>query len=264
MGAPCINDTCSISSQVDPVTRRLQMEVNLYGEGGLTCVDGEGVQLKILGDPGPVAAIDACFQQLGVDTLGNAWSIPKRAKIHTFSGSVVNIPQGGDEGDPSSDSISSGGTLVNPYSCQAMVLVVGRYEVGYTIFDGAPGSNPLITSSAPNAGDWIPFNADIKTRIAFNGVNKNVAYMDVGGIVKQSTLNNSNKRRWQDFAFYTTIGGSSSVTIEAFANHEGSGEAINISTVNPADPAYGDPFPDRGFRAYGNAIIMPFNAEVTP
>lgn len=252
MSAPCINDTCSITSLIDPDTRRLELNARIDPTGGLQCIDGRGLGMLIFGEPEAAAPIDTCYQQLGISGSGAVWSIPKRALVHDFSGDVVNIPQGGNEGDESADSISTGGSLTNPYDCQAMLWVWGRFEVGYTISTAASDdyTNPTV-----DTGDFIPFNAEVECRFKINGNPQATSIMDIGGIVP-AALDGSHKRRWEYFAIRTSIGANDTISLTAMANHEGNNEVVNASTVN-ADVN----FPSRGFRIVGEAIIMPFNNE---
>lgn len=264
MGAPCINDTCSIKSQVDPVTRRLQIDAHINEDYGLACVDPNGIQLKILGNPDPVNPNDTGFQQLGIDLSGNAFAIPKRARVHSFSGSTVNIPQGGSEGDfYTSSPITVGANFTNPYSAQATVLIIGQYKIGFTVQNNSSGLNG-------NIDGWIPYHADIEALMEVNNTdaNSSKAWFDIGGILP-SCMNQTNKRIWENFAFYTTIEANATMSISAKARHteppsEGCSEggvykkSVNISTV-PGDAGN---FPDRGFKAEGVAIIFPFTAQV--
>lgn len=281
MAAPCMNDTCSITTSIDAITRQLSINVNRRNQAGLYCDGGLGV--KVFGDPVNAMPIDTCFQQLGIaantgdsDGLGalvGLWSIPKRAKFKTFNSDAVNIKQGAGvngEGAVSVDPLG-GIDITNPYDCQAMMLVMGRFMVGYTVsytdsVDNLTVSNPVIRSDTDvNAtnnqpGDfYVPFNADIKCALAINASNEAVSFMDIGGIVPVSHvsgLNNSNKRRWEYFAFRYSIAAGATVTLSASSNHEGSGESVNVKTID-ADVG----FPDRGFSVDGTAIIFPFNNE---
>lgn len=256
MAAPCINDTCSITTSIDSVTRRLQIDARLDPTGGLQCIDGRGLGLEIYGAPAAAAPIDVGFQQLGISTAGEVWSIPGRSRIKAFSGGPENIPQGAGESGEGSSSASPIGTvsITNPYSTQAQMIVIGRFEVNYTISLSANGhihGNPTI-----DGGAMIPFNGDIRTELEIDGSSPLAsAYHDIGGVVP-SALNNSNKRSWKYFAVQTTIGANATRTLRAFASHEGNNESVNIITINPASTPV---FAQRGFMISGHAIILPFN-----
>lgn len=256
MGAPCINDTCSITTQIDPATRRLQINAVTAGDGGLKCFDGSGLGINVYGSPAKAPPIDTGFQQLGITTGGEVWSIPKRALYKSFSGGPVNIPQGAGSSGEGSLSSSPIGTvsITNPYNSQAQMIIIGRFDVNYTISLSANGhihGNPTI-----DGGAMIPFNGDIRTEIKIDGSSPiAAAYHDIGGVVP-SALNNSNKRSWKFFAVQTTIAANDTRTLEAFAQHEGDNESVNIITINPSSSPV---FTQRGFMVSGTAIILPFN-----
>lgn len=264
MAAPCINDTCSISSLIDPVTRRLEINAVLNNSMGIECVDGQGISARLMPTL-RAAGQDTCFQQMGFDASGQMFSIPHRARVFDFSGGPVNIPQGqpAGEGNASSEAITTGLQVTNPFSCSAMMLVIGRFEVGFTISytDSAAGShgNPTVDDGS---GVMIPFNGEVRGVFRTDGFERAVSFMPFGGIVPLA-LNNSHRRVWEYFAFRQTIAGGATVDLSATANHipdtsGGDGHGVNIITVNPATAPV---FSDRGFACRGEVIIMPFNNQ---
>lgn len=267
MAAPCINDTCSIRAAVDSITRQLTLDARLDPTGGLQCIDGRGLGLAIVNDPAAVTfasvAGDLCFHQLGITTAGEVFSVPERARFQGFSSSTaVNIPQGGDEGDESiANPIDTGQTVTNPYDCQAMMLVIGRFRVGYSISTAAVDNLGLteqtIESADASSQLWIPYNGDVRARFFIDGTNESTSYFDIGGTIPNS-LNNSNKRRWEYFVVRRSLAAGATVDLDARANHEGNNESLNISTINPATAPT---FDDRGLKCDGEVIIFPFNNE---
>ena len=271
MAAPCINDTCSITSLIDPVTRRLELNTRIDPTGGLVCNDGLGLAAQILGDPAAAAAIDTCFQQLGVTPAGELWSIPKRAKTQLRLGDVVNIPQAAGTADQSANSLA-GESIVNPFTCEAEVLIVMQYRVGFTISQTAPAGdhgNPVVTDASVSGGSggvMIPYGMQVECRT--DGLSPSLSdfanaahFMDVGGLVPVA-LNNSNRRQFAYAATRTRLVAGGSISLDARANHRlttaNEVHWFNVSTVNPDDAPT---FAERGFTANAFAIVMPFNSE---
>lgn len=246
MGAPCINDTCSIKSSIDPVTRRLNHDVVLNPSGGLKCEDGVGIE--VYGDPAPSAIIDAAFQQLGITPAGEVWSVPKRAKILTFGSSAsVPIPHNGDN---SADPIDAE-AIVNPFASPALALVAWRLRVGYTV----PDANPI--SNNANTVDYIPFSGTLQAQLLVDNDPKVTTYLDPGGMQVSAP---ANKRDWREGVWAGVIGAGATWNMSARASWQvGAGNVVQRFNIETTAPDGG--FPERGLRANGQVIILPLGGE---
>lgn len=260
MAAPCINDTCSITTSIDSVTRRLQIDARLDPTGGLQCVDGRGLGLEIYGAPAAAAPIDTCFQQLGISTAGEVWSIPQRARLRTFSSSdPVGIPQNANQGNFSSNPIDTGASVTNPFACSALAVITGRFLVRYTVALPSDGSIPPVANRITGAGGtqdtWTPYNADIQCRLSLDGGSSSIVsvYPDTSGIMLSSDVNTDElKDAWHYFAYQVVVAGGASLSLYADARHVGTSGQRNVNTA--LDSGLG-----RGFRAEGILTFMPFN-----
>ena len=265
MGAPCINDTCSNRSQVDPVTRRLQLDVNLADASAIECIDGQGLNVKLYGDPAAVPVPpNADFNQLGITASGDLFSVPNNAIVVDFGNDdPVNIPQGSQEGNYGSAAITE--IITNPYDCQAVMLVVGRFMVGFTIDLDAPGSGTKNGSSIEadlGAGTTTiyPYNADIQSVLTLDTTDQNTnnlaaCFHEIGGV----SPDQNNKRDWRYFSALTTISANGTRTLRAYARHEGNNESMNVVTVTPTGYPGVPDFAQRGLICEGKAIVFPFN-----
>lgn len=256
MGAPCVNDTCSIASRIDPVTRRMEHNVVVSDTGGLECVDGQGLAVKIVGDPVPAAAADLCFQQLGISLLGELWSIPERAKILTFGSSdPAPIPHNGND---SANPINAG-SIVNPFSCPALALVLWRLRLGYTVDALVEGA----TLATQTFGiDWIPFAGQLSVDLLVDGSVQVVSYMDPSG-VHPNTAAPHHKRDWREGAWAGVIGAGATWVLTAAARYQvGQGAQVQQFNMDTETAAGSAPaFAERGLKANGQVIIMPFGGE---
>jgi hypothetical protein len=234
MAAPCVQDTCSITSAIDAVTRQLQLDARLDPQGGLQCTEGVGLGVAIYEDPGTAGALaDACLNGLRRTGGGELIATPKRAQIGTGSGTVQGVALTGAE---SATSFTLNTT--NPYDCAVLGLLVGRFEMTYRIDDDGP------------------FNADMRCRLLRDGGAVAATYMDIGGdLTGLAGGANSVKRRYDYFAEIVTIGAGASYTWTSTANHEGANEDLNITTSGTEGST------DLGFRAVLDVIHLPFNSE---
>ena len=260
MAAPCITDTCSISTSIDPNTRRLQIDVSLAPTGGLECVDGAGLGLSIYGDPAAAGTlVDTCYQQLGTTTAGEAYAIPKRAKVHSFSSSAsVGIPQNANEGNFSANAIDTGAAIANPYACASLAIITGRFRVRYSV--GLPSDAsvpPTAECLADGDGEyWVPFNGDVQCRMFIDGGTSSIEslYPDCSGIMKRTYVSaNELKDSWIGFARQVIVPASASLSLYADARHVGTSGQSNINTAFAAD--------NRGFMCDGEITFMPFAGE---
>lgn len=260
MATPCINDTCSITSAIDAVTRKMSLNAQLDPTGGLICTDGRGLGVEIYGAPAVAAPVDTCFQQLGVSPAGELWSIPKQARIHQFSCSdSVGIPQNANQGNFSTNPIDQGNAVVNPYACAAFAIITGRFRVRYIIANPSDGLIPPIdeclADSTPDY--WVPFNADIQCRLSIDGGSSQVisAYPDTSGIMRRSDVqaggDGEQKDNWAYFALQLLVGASQAVSLSADARHVGTSGQRNMNTAQGAN--------QRGFIAEGQIVFLPFN-----
>lgn len=276
MAAPCINETCSITAEINPIDRRLEMNVRIDPSGGLVCNDGLGLAANIFGDPAAAIPVDQCFQQLGVSPAGELWSIPQKAKTIVRAGNVVNIPQAAGSASRSANSFSGAQAIItNPFDCEAEILLFTQYRIGYTIDTASPAGdhgNPVILDASVSGGDggnMIPYGAQIECRNDAAGAGGNfvdsVVFADIGGVVPGGAgvgMNESNRRHVTYGVTRRRIGANANLNLDAYANHRltisGDVHWFNVTTVNPADAPT---FPDRGFQASVLAIIFPFNSE---
>ena len=234
MAAPCVQDTCSITSAIDAVTRQLQLDARLDPQGGLKCTEDLGLGVAIYEDPGTAGALaDACLNGLRRTGGGELLATPKRAVVASASGTVQDVAESGAE---SATSFTLNTT--NPYDCTVLGLIRGRFEMTYRV--DAAG----------------PFNADMRCRILRDGGGSAAVYMDIGGdLTGLGGGANSVKRRWQYFNEIVTIGGGATATWTATANHEGSNEDLNITTFGSEGGT------ELGFRAILDVIHLPFASE---
>jgi len=273
VAAPCINETCSITAMVDPITRRLELEARIDPQGGLICNDGLGLAARVFGGPPAADPVDQCFQQLGTSVAGELWSVPKRAKTVLRTGEVVNIPQvAGSAGSPQNSFSGDQAEITNPFSCEAEMLVVMQYRIGFTIsLDGPDGDHlhPVVTDAAVsggNAGVMIPYGMQVQCRTDSIGAGGNfvdaVSFVEVGGLAPD-LLDNTNHRVIQYAVSRRRIGANATVNLDARASHIvsalGDVHWYNVTTVDTfgSVPA----FDDRGFQATALAYIFPFNSE---
>ncbi len=227
MGAPCINDTCSISSRIDPISRRLEHSVNIAAAGGLTCVDGQGLAVEILGDPAAASAIDTAFQQLGISPAGELWSIPKRAHFEDFgSTDPVPIPH---NGSLSANPIDSNGSIENPYASPAVIILLPRLRVGYTVVDPGDDDATLETGFGIN---WVPYSGQLTGRVLVDGNPETAVLFDIGGVHPRASAPH-HKRRWEYTAWASIIGAGATMVITADAAFQGDGSdtRYNIDTA---------------------------------
>lgn len=277
MAAPCINETCSITAEINPIDRRLEMNVRIDPSGGLVCNDGLGLAANIFGDPAAAIPVDQCFQQLGVSPAGELWSIPQRAKTILRTGDLVNIPQAaGSVGSPDNSFSGAQATITNPFDCEAEILLFMQYRIGYTISTVGPVGDhaaPVIAATAVSGGTpdgiIIPYGAQIECRTNAVGAGGNftdaVVFADIGGSVPE-LLDNSNRRHVSYGISRRRIAGGASINLDARANHRltaAPGNDVhwfNVTTVTGTFGSVPD-FPDRGFQASALAIIFPFNSE---
>lgn len=251
MGAPCINDTCSITSKIDPVTRRLEHSVVLNAVGGLSCENG--LKAEILGDPAPTAPVDTAFQQLGMSPAGELWAIPHRARFESFgSASSVPIPANGD----ASASPITEAAIVNPFPSAALVVVAWRMRVGYTISE-VPGL--LRDPDLAGAPNWIPYSAMIRAGLTIEGSQRATAFFDLSG-VHPSTSAPHHRRRWEEGVWAGVIGAGATWIVSANARYQ-VGAANEVQKHNVDTSAPDGNMDDRGFSANGQAIIMPFGGQ---
>lgn len=251
MGAPCINDTCSISSRIDPVSRRLEHTVNLSAAGGLKCVDGQGLAVEILGDPAAAGAIDAAFQQLGITPGGELWSIPKRAHFENFgSSNPVPIPH---NGSVSTNPIDSNNAIENPYASPAVILLLARLRVGYTVEQ--PGIPQCLTTGA--GIEWVPYSGQLTGRVLVDNDPKTAVLFDIGGVHPRNSTPH-NKRRWEYTVWAGIIGAGATMVLTADAEFQGDGSdtRYNIDTATPHGSA--PVFAERGLMCNGQALVLPF------
>lgn len=254
MGAPCVNDTCSIKSTIDPVSRRMNHDVVLNPSGGLSCDDG--LKVEILGDPAAAAALDACFNSLGVTPAGELFAVTDRAKILTFgSADPAPIPHNGND---SANPISSG-SIVNPWDCPALAIVLWRLRVGYTVVD--PGTdNAALTT--PNGITWVPYAGQIDANIIVDGDPKDTSYFDIGGMHPR-TATPHHKRRWESGAWAGVIGAGATWVMTAAARYQvGSGDVVQRFNIDTETAAASAPvFAERGLKANGQVVIFPMGGE---
>ena len=249
MAAPCINDTCSVTSSIDPVTRRLALDVILNPSGGLECDSGLGVH--VYGDPAPAAIIDEAFQQLGITPAGEVWSIPKRARVHNFGSSdPVPIPHNGTE---SNNPIDSGDQVVNPYNSPALVLMVARLRVGYTVEQvGVP---QCLTTGA--GIEWVPYSGQLTARFKVDNDPKTAVLYDIGGVHPRNATPH-HKRRWEYSVWAGIIGAGATMVLTADAAFQGDGSDTRFNIDTATAPGSAPIFAERGLMCNGQAIIMPF------
>jgi hypothetical protein len=260
MAAPCINDTCSVTSIIDPITRRLELDVR-YGGGGLQCVDGLGLGALLYGNPARTNPVDPCFQQLRMTAAGELFSEPGRVRYKDFgSSSEVGVPY---TGGYSSNPIDSNTSVANPYNCAAMAIIYGRFRIRYSIGNEATGALPA-NSISDGALTWFPYHANIK--FEFNSTAaaagpagaEEVAYQNISGMrAVADTQSGDPNEVWVYFVSSRPVGAGDSVSPRAYAKHQedtgGSGNTNqNVNT---------DDF-DNGFKCNGRIIFLPMNGEV--
>ncbi len=255
MGAPCVTDTCSIASSIDPVTRKMIHDVILAGTGGLKC--DNGLAIEIYGDPAPAAIVDAAFQQLGITPGGEVWSIPKHASVETFeSAAPVPIPHSGAD----SASPVTVGSIVNPYASAALAIVTGRMRVGYSIDTLVEGA----TLATQTFGiDWIPFAGQLSAQISVDGSSRIVSYFDPSG-VHPNAASPHHKRDWKEGTWVGVIGAGATWVLTGSAQYQtgqgGQVQRFNIDTETAAAAA--PAFAERGLKINGQVIILPFGGDL--
>lgn len=267
MALPCIDDTCSVRAAKNPTTKHLQLDVKTSPSGGLYCRgDNTGLAVQLLGEPDNDDAVtDQGFIKLKLTGGGELWVAPERAVRHSFASSEpVGIPSAAFVGNESQNPIDTNASLVNPFANDALLIVKGRFEVGWTI--------PLIAEAAAlSTGTgikWTPFGAEVETFFKtdypddvpppFNVV---ASFVSVCGVWPRDKAPH-NGRDWRDFMFVGVIGGGKTMNFSASAKFivpEDAGDyPYNLSFLKNSEANPG--FPDRGFACRGTATILPIGA----
>lgn len=120
-GIPCVNNTCSVQSSAEAGTGRLNLDVILDADGGLRCVDGEGV--GILLDP-------ATGNKLSLSTAGlfGAGSTHQMSTGH--GGTLVPFVTSVQTAD------SANFNVVNASATQSRLVVLhAKWQYQYTVTD---------------------------------------------------------------------------------------------------------------------------------
>ena len=246
MGAPCINDTCSITSKIDPTSRKLEHNVVLADGKGLECVNGLAV--KIFGDPPAAGLTNDAYQMLGITPGGDLYAHPKKTAFRSFgSTDAVPIPH---NGTLSNNPIDSGGSVTNPYDLEATLVIIGRFRLGYTV--------PLLgipQCFSTGAGiEWVPYSGQLTMRFDVDGDSKAVELADPSGVHPRAATPHY-KRDWRHFVWVSSIAAGATRVLTAAADYQddGSDTRFNMITEGAFDPAH----PERGFMCNGQVLILP-------
>lgn len=138
-GVPCVNDTCSVVTSTD-VNGRLELDVNTSTTGGLECVEGSGLSVKILGDPTPQSSVPNCNNLLGITTTGDLFASFPDIEIGSHTADRIAFP-----GDTSNNLPHQTFTVSNGTQCDAVMIITVVwsfiYQVSYTDLPaGAPAN----------------------------------------------------------------------------------------------------------------------------
>lgn len=239
MGAPCVNDTCSIVSNIDPVTRRLQLDANLDPTGGLECgTDAnptKGLRINL-------GNADDCLQNIlsinaSNELVGTVPSI--RQRNFGSAATQVDIPH---SGAVSSNVFST--SLTNPFDCQRFAIAFGRFQVQYNIESAAADGDANTVDDTSRNG----FNADILVSFERDGTALTAEYYDIGGFADQGEqTDSSNKRRWSYFAIPFSIAAGATHVFTANAMHQTASERDGVITEGASS----------GFSCIGQISIFP-------
>lgn len=223
MATPCINDSCSITSNIDPVTRRLTMEARLDALGGLEC----GTEA----DPNSGLRVRPNDCNLNLNAAGEvAINDVLYGVGQTIEASPVAIPGNGDEVEILNLEIE------NPYDCVALVQLMGRFELFYKIDD--------ISGNAVMAG--FRFITNVGGGASTLNSGSAAVHMDILGYVDAGNDNTAH-RRWEYFTTHFRLGAGASTPIKMTADVPS--HYVNISESNGS--------------GYVQALLFPFSREAT-
>lgn len=119
-GVPCVNDTCSVVSTVD-ANGRLNLDARLRADGGLNCVDGQG--LGILLDPN--AANKLSLSTAGLFSAGTSHQISLG-----HGGTVVNFPTSAQTADSANFNVVNGSA-----SQSRLILLHVKWQYNFVVTD---------------------------------------------------------------------------------------------------------------------------------
>lgn len=131
-GVPCVNDTDCITASTD-INGRLELDINTNAVGGLECVAGSGLSVKILGDPTPASGVADCNNLLGITTNGDLYARYPEYEAQTFSGTLTAW-------NSSSTVTSNNFTIVNPDSCAKLIIMSITWQCNYGVTNGSAGA----------------------------------------------------------------------------------------------------------------------------
>lgn len=226
MAAPCVVDTCSIQSLIDPITRKLQLDVRLDPAGGLQCGNltdaNAGLGIKLADDCGQFLSLNAAGELLATATGGLGYEATT---------DFVAIPHAGtDEVDVLSFQ------RTNPYDCDMIGAMYGRYETRFKI-EG---------SALPDT-----YRAHLLWRTLIGGssaasAGSTAVHQHIGGRIDTGE-NNEVSDQWDYFVSFFRWQAGLAKTFVIDARHYDTGERINVNTESAG----------YGGQAYAGVAILP-------
>lgn len=270
MGAPCINDTCSITSIIDPVTRRLEISAKLAGNGSIACNEGviaglnDGLFVNIPNDtPQALTADQQAHNILVRHTDGTLFASLPHGSFERVVGDYVGIPHTyatPPSGDPSASSLSF--NITNPFAHDALLIIAGNFVLNYEVTNtgmGNPGNGVntgrLVTNAVGGpATDLFPFNMNVAAQLRFGSNSKVTARIDSSGL---SPNDGQFKNANEYFAVMYQMAAGEVLAVSDLALHDGLDQRMNINTAPVAGGGN-----QVGFRTVLQHAIVPIGQDV--
>lgn len=274
--ARCFNDTCSITVTEENIGdgNKFSANVNTDELRGIECVEPDGLRVKLSEDD---AEAVGCYNTLRRTAAGDLHAITNPARLlfgngaqdiqYSVAGTYRGVPNL-DDVDDGKSSASITHNIVNPYACDAILLVEGRFEFNFQISDEPlyvgttdTGADDHISSVSDPTNADIPspqenltgYNANVKCALVIAGQERVVNYMPVSGIINVDTTTQT-KRDWRNFSYRHLIGASASLAVTDYCQYQGPDQNLNVQAAG-ADA-------NSGFRSVVQYTIIPMTGAV--
>lgn len=278
MAAPCINTTCSVDANIDPVTRRLELDVINSNYGSVKCnAGGEpslsgGLYVDIANNtPLALSADNKLHNTLVRNSDGKLYAALPHGDLTRVAGDYVGIPHTYNSGtaDPYDGDVSANSvnfTVTNYLPYDALLLLFCDFVLNYQVTT-TPGNSgngvvcgeilatSLASGPVPPAAKLIPFNLNVAAQLFFGTNSRMTARFDSSGIAPYDGQYKKVKE-YAASAYQMSAGEVIAITSSAF--HDGLSQRLNINTA----PVTGGGS-SIGFRTIVQYALVPLGMNVT-
>lgn len=245
MTARCHEDSCSIvwSEVTTGEGLKYQADVNFDADGGLVCVEGQGVGVLISPAAGNIVSVSAA---------GLFANLPE-AVVTTLSGNPDNngVGPGADSGSPQDSDTYS---WTNSTGRDALVLVTGEFNFDYGIlgpdhaYSYAAGNGQKagrIADAAYEAGEdptnsLSPFNAMVAMRLladvgAAPTTSRKACRVGIGGMIHVSDPEGAEQKNERiPFLWMHRVANGGVLNMKSQAWYEGPSQTVNVVATSAA------------------------------